>query len=263
MNGFAFLFIDFSLKQWHTGHVNISMSGHSKWATTKRAKAIVDAKRGAAFTKIANLISIAARKGGDPTMNFALAQAIERGRSVNMPKDNIERAIKRGTGGEGGEVLEELLYEGFGPAQSQFVIKVVTDSRNRAASNIRHIFSKHGGSMGSVVWNFEQKGVILVSEEVWNNAKLDWDEFMLEAIDNGADDMKHEFEGVVIFTKPEDLMKTKHWLETKKLNTESAEIEYVAKEKLQLSEEDKTKVETFIDALEEDEDVSDYYSNIE
>ncbi len=239
------------------------MSGHSKWATTKRAKAVVDAKRGAAFTKIANQISIAARKGADPTMNFALAQAIERGRAVNMPKDNVERAIKRGGGGDGGAQLEELLYEGFGPAQSQFVIKVVTDSRNRAASNIRHIFSKYGGNMGAVIWNFEQKGVILISEEHWKACKLEWDDFMLEAIDNGADDMKHEEEGVIIFTKTEDLMKTKHWLESKKLSTESADIEYVAKEKLELSDADKSKVETFVDALEEDEDVSDYFSNIE
>ncbi len=239
------------------------MSGHSKWATTKRAKAIVDAKRGAAFTKIANMISIAARKGADPSMNFALAQAIERGRSVNMPKDNIERAIKRGAGGEGGAQLEELLYEGFGPAQSQFVIKVVTDSRNRAAANIRHHFTKYGGSMGAVIWNFEMKGVILVAESVWEDSKLSWDDFMLEAIDNGADDMKHEADGIIIYTKSEDLIKTKHWLETKKLTAESAEIEYVAKEKLKLSEEEKAKVETFIDTLEEDEDVSDYFSNIE
>ncbi len=239
------------------------MSGHSKWATTKRAKAIVDAKRGAAFTKVANLISIAARKGGDPSMNFELAQAIERGRSVNMPKDNIERAIKRGTGEDGGASIEELLYEGFGPAQSQFVIKVVTDSRNRAAASIRHLFTKHGGSMGSVVWNFEQKGVLLIAEDLWKASKLEWDDFMLESIDAGVDDLKHETDGIVIFTKPENLMKVKHWLETKKLDTESADIEYVAKEKLKLSEEDKTKVETFMDALEADEDVSDYFNNIE
>lgn len=239
------------------------MSGHSKWATTKRAKAIVDAKRGAAFTKIANMISIAARKGADPSMNFALAQAIERARSVNMPKDNIERAIKRGAGGEGGAQLEELLYEGFGPAQSQFVIKVVTDSRNRAAANIRHHFTKYGGSMGAVIWNFEMKGVILVAESVWEASKLSWDDFMLEAIDNGADDIKHEADGIIIYTKSEDLIKTKHWLETKKLTVESAEIEYVAKEKLKISEEEKTKVEAFIDVLEEDEDVSDYFSNID
>lgn len=239
------------------------MSGHSKWATTKRAKAVVDAKRGAAFTKFSNLISIAARKGGDPTMNFALAQAIERARSVNMPKDNIERAIKRGTGEAGGAALEELLYEGFGPAQSQFVIKVVTDSRNRAAANIRHIFSKHGGSLGAVVWNFEQKGVLLIMEENWEASKLNWDDFVLEAIDNGADDIKHEDQGIIIYTKPEDLMKTKKWLEGKKLATESAEIEYVAKEKLKLTEDDQAKIEAFTEALEEDEDVSDYYSNLE
>jgi YebC/PmpR family DNA-binding regulatory protein len=239
------------------------MSGHSKWATTKRAKAVVDAKRGAAFTKLANLITIAARKGGDPTMNFALAQAVDRARAINMPKDNIERAIKRGTGGDGGEALEELLYEGFGPAQSQFVIKVVTDSRNRSAANIRHIFTKHGGSLGAVIWNFDQKGVILVNEEKWQASKLAWDDFLLEAIDAGADDILHEADGIVIFTKTEDLIRVKNWLESKNLPSESAEIEYVAKEKLKLNEEDRVKVEAFIEALEEDEDVSDYYSNLE
>ncbi len=239
------------------------MSGHSKWATTKRAKAVVDAKRGAAFTKLSKLISIAARTGGDPTMNFALAQAIDRARAINMPKDNIERAIKRGTGEDGGAAIEELLYEGFGPAQSQFVIKVVTDSRNRAASSIRHLFTKHGGSLGTVIWNFDQKGVLLVSEESWQASKLAWDDFVLESIDAGVDDIRHEEEGIVIFTKPEELARTKAWLEAQKLPTESAEIEYVAKEKLKLSEEDKAKVETFIEALEEDEDVSDYFSNIE
>jgi len=239
------------------------MSGHSKWATTKRAKAVVDAKRGAVFTKLANLISIAARKGGDPAMNFALAQAVERARSVNMPKDNIERAIKRGTGEDGGQAIEELVYEGFGPAQSQFVIRVVTDSRNRAAANIRHIFTKHGGALGAVLWNFEQKGVILIAEETWQGAKLPFDDFALESIDAGVDDIKHEDEGIIIYTKPEDLAKTKTWLETKKLATESADIEYVAKEKLNLSEEDRARVENFIEALEADEDVNDYFFNVE
>lgn len=239
------------------------MSGHSKWATTKRAKAVVDAKRGAAFTKISNLISIAARKGGDPTMNFALAQAIERGRAVNMPKDNIERAIKRGTGEDGGQAIEELVYEGIGPAQSQFVVRVVTDSRNRAAANIRHAFTKYGGSLGSVLWNFEQKGVILIAEEVWKASKLPWDDFVLESIDAGVDDIRHEEDGVIIYTKPEDLIKTKQWLETKSLTTESAEIEYVAKEKLVVSDEDKAKIENFIDVLESDEDVSDYFTNVD
>jgi YebC/PmpR family DNA-binding regulatory protein len=239
------------------------MSGHSKWATTKRAKAVVDAKRGAVFTKLSNVITIAARKGGDPTMNFALAQAIEQARAVNMPKDNIERAIKRGTGEGGGQTIEELVYEGHGPAQSQFIVKVLTDNKNRAASNVRHLFSKHNGALGTVLWNFNHKGVILISEEAWLASKQSFDDFVLESIDNGADDIIHEENGVIIYTKPEDLMKAKHWLEAKKINTESADIEYVAKEKLKLNDSDKEKIESFIEALEDDEDVSDYYTNVE
>ncbi|MCX6792454.1 MAG: YebC/PmpR family DNA-binding transcriptional regulator [Candidatus Falkowbacteria bacterium] len=239
------------------------MSGHSKWATTKRAKAVVDAKRGTVFTKISNIITIAARKGGDPAMNFALAQAVDQARAVNMPKDNIERAIKRGTGEGGGQAIEELVYEGHGPAQSQFVVRVLTDSRNRAASNIRHLFSKSGGSLGAVLWNFDHKGVILISEENWETSKYSWDDFVLESIDNGVDDIIHEENGVIIYTKPEDLMKAKVWLESKNLKTESAAMEYVAKEKLILNENDKAKVESFIEALDDDEDVSDYFTNAE
>lgn len=239
------------------------MSGHSKWATTKRAKAVVDAKRGTIFTKLSNVITIAAKKGGDPAMNFALATAVEQARAANMPKDNIERAIKRGTGEGDGKQIEELVYEGIGPVQSQFIVKVLTDSRNRAASNIRHLFTKSGGSLGAVLWNFDHKGVLLISEEAWVASKQSFDDFVLESIDNGADDVIHEENGVIIYTKPEDLMKTKHWLESKNLKTESADIEYVAKEKLKLSDSEKEKVENFIEALEDDEDVSDYYTNVE
>ncbi len=239
------------------------MSGHSKWATTKRAKAIVDAKRGAAFTKISNLISIAARKGGDPETNFQLRLAVDRARSLNMPKDNIERAIRRGTGEDGGGPLEELVYEGIGPAQSQFVIQVLTDSRNRTAATVRHTLSKHGGALGSVLWNFEQKGVMLVLREVWDASGINFDDFLLEGIDAGIDDAVLEDDGVIVYTKPEAFAKVKSWLETKKLATESAAIEYVAKEKLHLNDEDRAKVESYIEALEADDDVSDYFTNVE
>ncbi len=239
------------------------MSGHSKWATTKRAKAIVDAKRGAIFTKVANLITIAARKGGDPETNFQLRIAIEKGREANMPKDNIERAIKRGTGEDGGAAIEELVYEGIGPAQSQFVVRVLTDSRNRAAATIRHAFMKHGGSLGAVMWNFEQKGVLMIAKEIWEESKLDWDEFLLEGIDAGIDDAVMEEDGVVIYTKPEAFAKVKGWLEGKNLKTASADIEFVAKKKLKVSDADREKIESFIDALEGDEDVSDYFTNAE
>ncbi len=238
------------------------MSGHSKWATTKRAKAVVDAKRGTIFTKVSNLISIAARKGGDPETNFQLRLAIDKAREANMPKDNIERAVKRGTGEGGGGPIEELVYEGIGPAQSQFIIRVLTDSRNRAAATVRHTFSKFGGSLGAVMWNFDLKGVLMISKATWEATKLDWDEFLLEGIDVGLEDGIIEEEGAIIYTKPDHFAQVKKWLEDKHIPTASAEIEYVAKEKITLSDSDREKVDGFIEALEADEDVSDYYSNI-
>lgn len=239
------------------------MSGHSKWATTKRAKAVVDAKRGAIFTKLSNLITIAARKGGDPEINFQLRLAVEKARAANMPKDNIERAIKRGTGDGDGGPLEELVYEGIGPAQTHFVILALTDNRNRAAATIRHIFSKVGGSLGSVLWNFEQKGVIMITQEAWTACALTWDNFLLESIDQGVEDAVQEAEGITLYTKPENFMSVKQWLETKKLAIESAGIEYVAKEKVSLSDEDREKVETFMSELEDNEDVSEYFTNLD
>ena len=235
------------------------MSGHSKWATTKRQKAIVDAKRGAIFTKLANIITLAAKeKGGNPDINFTLRMAIDKAKAANMPKDNIERAIKRGTGELAGEQIEELYYEGIGPANTQFIIKSLTDNKNRSASNIRHIFSKYGGSLSTVMWNFEKKGVIRISDLGFRISDLE-----LELIDAGADDILEEEEGITIFTKVEDLQKVKNFLDEKNIKTESAEIEYVPKEEIKLeSENDKEKVEKFIEELEDCEDVSDYYINV-
>jgi YebC/PmpR family DNA-binding regulatory protein len=237
------------------------MSGHSKWATTKRAKAVVDAKRGAIFTKLASQIIIAVReKGGDQNTNFGLRIAVEKARAANMPKDNIERAIKRGTGELGGEAIAEYIYEGIGPAKSQFIVKALTDSKNRSAANIRHIFSKYGGAMSSVMWNFEQKGVIRIMNE---ELKVkDADEFELELIDTGADDILQEDEGMTIYVKPEKLQKVKHFLDSKNVKTETAEMEYIAKEELNLDDAAKEQVQKFIDELDGDEDVSDYYSNV-
>ena len=241
------------------------MSGHSKWATTKRQKAVVDAKRGAIFTKMSNLISIAARdKGGDPTTNFTLRMAIDKARQANMPKDNIERAIKRGTGGDGGQQIEELMYEGQGPAGSQFIIKCVTDNRNRTASTVRHMFSKAGGSLGAVLWNFALRGVVQITAEALVSKMPDWDNFELELIDQGAEDIITEEEGTTIYTNPEDLPKLKTFLDQQAITTEIAEIQYVAKEKLVVdNDDDKLKLEKFVEALEESEDVSDYYTNAE
>ena len=236
------------------------MSGHSKWATTKRAKAVVDAKRGATFTKLANLIIMNAKKGGDPVTNFSLRLAIDRARAANMPKDNIERAIKRGTGELAGAAIEELIYEGIGPAQSQFIVRCLTDSRNRAASLIRHIFDKVGGSLSAVMWNFELKGVIMVlASEV---AKINFDELELELIDAGASDIINEAEGLTIYSDTANLQAIKKLLEEKGVAVESSEIEYVAKEKRELTEEEQEKIERFIEALDECDDVADYYSNV-
>lgn len=244
------------------------MSGHSKWATTKRQKAITDAKKGAIFTKISNLITIAARgKGGDTAANFTLRMAVEKAHAANMPKENIERAIKRGTGELAGEKIEELIYEGFGPAKSQFIIKCLTGNKNRTAAEIRHIFAEHGGSLGSVAWNFEKKGIIRITNEEINKAPFKsgvggLDNFELELIDAGVQDIKQEEEGVTILTKIEDLQKVKQFLDSKNIATESAEIEYAAKEEGEANGEDKEKLEKFIEELEESEDVSDYYYNV-
>ena len=250
------------------------MSGHSKWSTIKRQKAATDAKRGAIFTKLGNLITISAReKGGDPEINFSLRMAIDKAKTANMPKENIERAIKRGTGEIGGERIEELIYEGFGPAKSQFIIKCLTDNKNRTAANIRHVFTKYGGALGSVMWNFEYRGVIRISMQMINEfppkadqpwaENANWDGLELELIDVGADDIIKEEEGITIYTKVEDLQKLKKFLEEKNIKTESAEIEYIAKDEMNLSQEDKEKVGKFIEELEDNEDVSDYYANVD
>jgi len=234
------------------------MSGHSKWATIKRVKAVNDAKRGAVFTKFANIISVAAKeKGSDIDTNFSLRMAVEKAKAVNMPKDSIEKAIKRGTGELAGGQIEELYYEGIGPANSQFIIKSLTDNKNRSAASIRHALAKHGGSLGSVMWNFEKRGVIRISE----NAKKILD-LELELIDAGADDIQKEEEGMTILTQVEDLQKLKSFLEDKNVQTDSAEIEFVPKDQIQAEENDKEKIEKFIEALEENEDVSDYYTNV-
>ncbi|MDO8260629.1 MAG: YebC/PmpR family DNA-binding transcriptional regulator [Candidatus Magasanikbacteria bacterium] len=239
------------------------MSGHSKWATTKRRKGAQDAKRGAIFTKIANIITIAAReKGGDLDTNFTLRMAIDKAKMANMPKENIERAIKRGTGELGGAEIVECIYEGVGPANSQFVVKVLSDNRNRTAAEIRHAFTKYGGSLSGVMWNFEQKGVIRISNEELEGKKINIEEMELELIDLGILDIKVEAEGATIFTSFSDLQKVKKYLDDKSIATESAEVEYIAKDEIEASESDAEKIQKFIDTLEESDDVADYYTNI-
>jgi len=238
------------------------MSGHSKWATTHRQKELVDAKRGAIFTKLANIITIAARKGGDPNANPSLRAAIDRARDVSMPKDNIERAIKKGTGELGGAIVEELFYEGILPPGIQVVVKCLTDNKNRSGASVRHLFTKNGGAFGAVLWNFSQVGVIRISSEQVKAQKLSNEELELELIDQNIVDFLKEDEGITIYTEMKDLLTTKEFLEKKGLKVESAEIEYVSKEKMEAPVEDKEKLEKFMEALEDNEDVSDYYTNL-
>jgi len=236
------------------------MSGHSKWSTIKRQKGATDAKRGALFTKLGKGITIAAKEGGgDPETNFKLRLAIDQAKAANMPKDNIERAVKRGTGElDDGKKIESVTYEGFGPEGTAFMIEALTDNRNRTSAAMKHILTKYGGSLGgpnSVAWMFEQKGVIRIP-------KIN-DELELELIDAGAIDIKKDDEGVTVFTRPNDLKKVKEFLEQKEIEIEYAEVEQVAKEKKEFNGTEAEKVQKLFDELDEDEDVNNYYSNAE
>jgi len=236
------------------------MSGHSKWSTIKRKKAAEDAKRGKLFTKLGREITIAAREGGDPETNFKLRLAVEKAKAANMPKENIERAIRRGTGAEKGEELEEVYYEGYGPHGVALLVQVLTDNRNRAVSDIRRAFNRHGGSLGEtgcVAWLFESKGYITISTD-----DSDPEELALLAIDAGADDVTISDDLVEIYTQPNDFQKVKEALESNGVTINSAELSMVPKSLIELDEQGTMKAMTLIDALEELEDVQQVYSNL-
>jgi YebC/PmpR family DNA-binding regulatory protein len=179
-----------------------------------------------------------------------------------MPKDNIERAIKKGTGELAGAAVEELFYEGILPPGIQVVVKCLTDNKNRSGSTVRHLFTKNGGAFGAVLWNFSQLGVIRIASEQIKEKKISQEELELELIDQNIIDFKKEEEGVIVYTEIKDLQKIRDFLESQGLKAESAEIEYVAKEKMSAPGEDKEKLEKFMEALDDNEDVSDYYTNL-
>jgi YebC/PmpR family DNA-binding regulatory protein len=238
------------------------MSGHSKWATTHRQKEVTDAKRGAIFTKLANIITIAAKKGGDPDANAALRSAIDQARAANMPKDNIERAIKRGTGELAGDSIEELYYEGIIPPDVQVVVKCLSDNKNRSGAALRHLFTKNGGAFSSVLWNFEQLGVISISHDEIKAKHLNYEELELELIDKEIRDFKKEDDAIVIYTEIVDLQKIKDFLEKdKNIEIERAELDYIAKEKIEIQPQDQIKLDKFMEELEDNEDVNDFYTN--
>lgn len=233
------------------------MSGHSKWATTKRQKAVVDAKRGALFTKIANQIAIAARSGTDPTMNPSLAMVLEKARQANMPKANIERAIARVADKNAAALIEET-YEGYGPSGVGIIIEVATDNKNRTMPEVRNTLSKNGGRMadpGSVMFQFARKGWIEVAEQ--------GEDVMMTALDSGAEDVDEGEEGMIILTVPSDLMKTRQALLDAGLTVTTAELRYVPNSHIAIEGEDAEKLEKLLDALDDLDDVTAVHTNAE
>jgi YebC/PmpR family DNA-binding regulatory protein len=236
------------------------MSGHSKWAKIKRKKGEADVKRGAVFTKIGREIQLAAREGGDPDMNFRLRLILEKAREANMPKENIERAVKRGTGDDKTVVLEEIMYEAYGPHGVAFLINVLTDNRNRSVAEVRRVFNRMGGSLGeagSVSWMFEQKGYLSIEPE-----KADPDEISLVAIDAGADDVVPSGDSVEVYTQPNDLHKVQEALKAAGYKASSPEISMIPKTQVDLSPADTMQVMRVIDTLEELDDITSVYTNL-
>ncbi len=240
------------------------MSGHSKWSTIKRKKGIADAKKSNVFAKISKIVSIAARDGGgDPEANYKLRLAIDKARAVNMPIDNIDRAIKKGTGElDGGTQIEDVVYEAYGPGGIAVIIEAITDNKNRTVSEIKKILSDHEGKLGgsgSVSWMFDRKGVIRISK-VSNDKK---EEIELLAIDNEASDIKEEDTSIVIYIVPEKLSKLKEILEKEGIKIDSSEVELITKNPVKIDDKNiLEKVEKLMEELGEHDDVNEIYSNI-
>lgn len=233
------------------------MSGHSKWATTKRQKAVVDAKRGALFTKIGNQIAIAARGGTDPAMNPSLAMVLEKARHANMPKANIERAIARAADKSAAALIEEV-YEAYGPGGVGIIIEVATDNKNRTMPEVRHTLDKSGGRMadpGSVMFQFARKGVIEISEK--------GEDALMTALEAGAEDATEEDDGIVIYTDAADLMKVRGALADGGMTITSAELQYVPTSSVPVEGEDAEKLEKLLDAIDDLDDVTNVYTNAE
>ncbi|MEN6478987.1 MAG: YebC/PmpR family DNA-binding transcriptional regulator [Anaerolineales bacterium] len=238
------------------------MSGHSKWATIKRAKGAADAKRGAVFTKLGHEIALAAREGGpDPDANFRLRIVLDKARAANMPKDNIERAIKRGSGDGGeGTTLEEYIYEGYGPGGSAILVQTLTDNRNRTVAEVRHVFSRYGGNLGAdgcVAWMFERKGVITINPE-----GQDPDEIMLVAIDAGADDVEVGDGEIEVTTALQDFKAVLDALLAAGLKVESSSVAWVPNSQIDMSDAEAIRNLKLVEALEDLDDVQEVFTNL-
>ncbi|MBI2985023.1 MAG: YebC/PmpR family DNA-binding transcriptional regulator [Candidatus Kerfeldbacteria bacterium] len=236
------------------------MSGHSKWSTIKRQKGLADARRSSIFSKLARQISLAAREGKDPATNFRLRLAIDRARAANLPNDNVERAVKAGTG-ELKEQTKEVWYEGFGPAGVAVMIQAVTDNTNRTAADLRALFARFGGSLGatnSVAWMFRRRGIIRLPLNQLSHRRSSVE---LQLIDVGAEDVREENGQLVIETDPARLPSVKGWLASQGLAAAAADIEFVPDTTATINEPGRQKLQPFFDALEAHDDVTDFYSN--
>lgn len=239
------------------------MSGHSHFKSIKHQKGIADAKRGQAFSKMARVITVAAKeRGGDPTTNSKLRLAIEQAHSFRMPKENIERAVKRGTGELTGEKLEEVVFEAFGPGGIAIIIEGITDNKNRALGEIKQILNQNGGKLageGSVKWLFEKKGAIIINAKIqMSNVKKE--DLELTAIEAGAEDIYWHDDLLDVYTKPEDLELVKKNLEQKNIKIESVSLDWAAKEMIEVKE--KTACQKLFEALDENDAVQEIYSNL-
>ena len=240
------------------------MSGHSKWSSIKHKKGAADAKRGQLFSKLSRAIIVAAKEGGaDPTGNLALQNAIEKARSYSMPKDNIERAIAKGSGTDAeAAAFETVVYEGYGPEGVAVLVEALTDNRNRTASEVRHAFTKHGGNLGTtgaVAWQFERRGVVLVSASA-----ADEEELVTAAAEGGADDVELDGSSFVVTSAPESLSAVRQALEGGGFTIESVELSMVPKTTVAVSDESVARrIVKLVEGLEDTEDVQDVYANFD
>ena len=238
------------------------MAGHSKWSSIKHKKGAADAKRGQRFTKLAKAITIAAREGGgDPDGNPALATAIQKAKADSMPKANIERAIARGTGeGSDAEIVERIQFEGYGPGGAAILVDALTDNRNRTSAEVRHAFTKHGGSLGepgSVAWMFETHGVVVVDGESHSEDDL------IVAIDAGASDVVEEDGKLRVLAEPSDLTAVKETIEAEGITTESVGLEVIPKNTVEIGEDEAGTLIKLLEAIEDQDDVNDVHANFD
>ena len=240
------------------------MSGHSKWSSIKHKKGAADAKRGQLFSKLSRAIIVAAKEGGpDPAGNLALQNAIEKARSYSMPKDNIERAIAKGSGADADAAsFETVVYEGYGPEGVAVLVEAVTDNRNRTASEVRHAFTKHGGNLGTtgaVAWQFERRGVVLLAAE-----DVDEDELVLTAAEAGAEDVSLDGSSFVVTSAPESLTSVREALQAAGFPVESVELAMVPKTTVAVSDESAARrIVNLVEGLEDTEDVQEVYANFD